>query len=96
MDDPVILFGLPLLTFGSIGLLLALLTMIGGDVDGHAAPGRSGWQAFIALAWFTVVEYLVAVETSYNLVTLVPIAIAKVALIAWFFMHVARVGGAEE
>jgi hypothetical protein len=96
MDDPVLLFGLPLLTVGSLGLLLALLLLIGGDIDGRPAPGRAGWQAFVALAWFTVVEYVIAVETSYNLLTLIPIAIAKFALIAWFFMHVARVRGAEE
>jgi cellobiose-specific phosphotransferase system component IIC len=96
MEDMRYLFGMPILIFGAVGLLIALVVMVGGDEDGHAAPGRSGWQAFVVLAWFTVVEYIVAIETSYNLILLTPIALAKVGLIAWFFMHVARVGGSGE
>jgi ABC-type phosphate transport system permease subunit len=96
MEDMRYLFGLPTIVIGAVGLLVAVLVMVGGEAGDTAAPGRSGWQAFIALAWLTLIEYIVAVATSYNIVLLVLIALAKVGLIAWFFMHVARVGGHEE
>jgi heme/copper-type cytochrome/quinol oxidase subunit 4 len=57
---------------------------------GHAASGMSGFIVFVVLAVMTVVEYAIATQMDNPMVLLVVIAIAKAALILWYFMHVAR------
>lgn len=92
MEDPAILFGVPMIVLGSLGLLLAAIAMVGGDVrTPQEAAGRAGWSAFIGLAWLTAVEYLIAISMSANFFPLVLIAAIKVGLIANYFMHVVRV-----
>jgi caa(3)-type oxidase subunit IV len=51
---------------------------------------RTGAAVFLALAVFTVIEYLVAQEVGSPLAPLFVIAAIKAGLILWYFMHVAR------
>jgi caa(3)-type oxidase subunit IV len=51
---------------------------------------RTGWLVFGLLAVLTVVEYIIAVSLDANLPVIMAIAVAKAALILWYFMHVAR------
>lgn len=49
-----------------------------------------GWWVFLGLGALTLIEYLIAVEVGFNLLWLAQIAAVKAALIAYYFMHVAR------
>lgn len=57
---------------------------------------KLGLLAFVVLAIFTGVEYLIAVEMDDNIIPLVLIAQVKAALILWFFMHIKRAFVREE
>ncbi len=52
---------------------------------------RVGVIIFLVLAVLTGVEYWIAVSMTGNLLPLSLIALAKVGLIAYFFMHIAQI-----
>jgi hypothetical protein len=97
MENPELVFGIPLALAGAVGLLVAMLLLAGwGEERPDGSRAGAGWRAFLALAWLTAVEYIVAVATSYNVIALVFLAVLKVALIAAVFMSVARLTSVEE
>ena len=51
---------------------------------------KTGAAVFLALAFFTGAEYLIAKEVEQNLAPLFVIAAVKAGLILWYFMHVSR------
>ncbi|MGK2964550.1 MAG: cytochrome C oxidase subunit IV family protein [Tepidiformaceae bacterium] len=51
---------------------------------------RIGWVVGAILAAFTIIEYIIAVEIHDNFIALAAIAVVKVVLIVWYFMHVNR------
>jgi heme/copper-type cytochrome/quinol oxidase subunit 4 len=57
---------------------------------------KLGLLAFVILAVFTGVEYLIAIEMEDNIIPLVLIAQVKAVLILWFFMHIKRAFVPEE
>lgn len=57
---------------------------------------KLGLLAFVILAVFTGVEYVIAVEMDDNIIPLVLIAQVKAVLILWFFMHIKRAFVREE
>jgi cytochrome c oxidase subunit IV len=59
-------------------------------------PVRLGWLVFAALAVFTAVEYIVAVEVGRNLAFLFVLALAKAGLIMRYFMHIVALWRAPE
>lgn len=57
----------------------------------HGADAmRIGLYVFAVLAVLTVIEYVIAVSLDMNLAILMAIAVAKAALILYYFMHVVR------
>jgi hypothetical protein len=97
MENPEIMAGIPALILGSIGLLVALLLTITPE-EGAArklSAGRLAFMVFVALAWLTGIEYVIAIETSYNIIVLMIIAAMKTALIAFFFMRFMRISAAH-
>lgn len=97
MENPEIIAGIPMLILGSIGLLVAILLTIAPAEDGarKLSAGRVALMVFVVLAWLTGIEYAIAVQTSYNIVALVIIAVMKTALIGFFFMRVMRISAAH-
>ncbi len=59
--------------------------------DEKARRVRIGVIVFVVLAVLTGVEYWIAVSMTGNLLPLSVIAVAKVGLIAYFFMHIAQI-----
>jgi hypothetical protein len=99
VENPELLIGIPLAIVGMVGLLVAVETLVGANDDSRTStpPGTTlGWQAFIAIAWLTIVEYILAIATGYNVPVLFAIAIFKVLLIGIVFMHANRVRDPEE
>ncbi|RIK09945.1 MAG: hypothetical protein DCC49_04990 [Acidobacteria bacterium] len=66
------------------------------DIAFERGRRRIGWAVFSALAVLTVVEYLMAVNLSKVLLWMIPMAIAKAALIVIYFMHIRELWHAEE
>ncbi len=100
MENPELLFGVPLLIVGSIGLLAMIEMLLAGDTTRSKAEaaGRAGLMAFVGLGAATIIEYVIAVEIEQSMVLLVLIALLKAAVIVQFFMHVMRMrhAGHEE
>ena len=93
VENPELLFGIPLLIIGALGLLVAVEMLLAG-----AAPKsktevavRGGIMAFVGLAAATIGEYFIAISMSQTMVPLIIIALFKAAVIAQFFMHIMRV-----
>ena len=97
MENPEIMAGIPMAILGAIGLLVALLLTAAPSEDGPRKPGtgRVAFAMSIALAWLTVVEYVIAVKTSHNIVALMILAVIEAALIGFFFMRVMRISAAH-
>lgn len=67
--------------------------MSSGHPHGHGSGKRLfsiGLVVAAVLAALTVIEYIISQEVDANLAPLFGIAIVKVVLILWYFMHVAR------
>jgi hypothetical protein len=90
MENPELMLGVPLILLSTVGLLVVVELVIASSGRASGAS-RVGLMVFAGLAWLTMVEYLVAVATSYNMVLLTIIAVLKTGLIMQFFMHVMRV-----
>lgn len=97
MENPEIVTGIPLAILGAIGLLVALLLTAAPSEYGPSKSdtGRVALAMSIALTWLTVVEYIVAVKTSHNVVTLMTLAVIEAALVIFFFMRVMRISAAH-
>ena len=59
-----------------------------GAAEGNAM--KTGGLVFLALAVFTVIEYVIAKQVEPAIVPLFVIAAVKAGLILWYFMHMAR------
>lgn len=66
------------------------------DIAFERGRRRIGWAVFWALVVLTVIEYLIAVNLSKVLLWMIPLAIAKAALIVVYFMHIRELWHAEE
>jgi caa(3)-type oxidase subunit IV len=65
------------------------MTQQHANVSSERKPS-SGMRVFIALAALTVIEFVVAVTVDANVPILAAFAVAKAALIMYYFMHIAR------
>jgi uncharacterized membrane protein len=98
METPELLFGIPMLVIGAVGVLVAIEMLFVGEGPRSKAEAavRAGIMAFIALAAATVGEYFIAVRMEQAMVLLIIIAFFKAGVIIQFFMHVMRVRHAHE
>lgn len=68
--------------------------------NSHHVSGKTllitGLVVAAVLAVLTAVEYIISTDFDQNLAPLFVIAIIKVVLILWYFMHVARAWAKEE
>ncbi|MBI5290128.1 MAG: hypothetical protein HY873_14235 [Chloroflexi bacterium] len=92
MENPELLFGIPLLIIGALGLLVAIEMLLAGAAPKSKteAAVRAGIMAFVGLAAATVAEYFIATGMSQAMALLIIIALFKAAVIFQFFMHVMR------
>jgi hypothetical protein len=60
-----------------------------------STPMRVLWTIGVGLAVLTLIEFIIAVETSNNLIPLTVIALFKAWLIVHFYMHVYRLWRSE-
>ncbi len=93
MENPELLFGIPLLIIGSLGVLVAIEMLLAGQGTKSKTEMavRAGIMAFVALGAATIGEYYIAIEMKHAMVPLIIIALFKAAVIVQFFMHVMRV-----
>jgi len=97
VENPELLFGVPMLIIGGLGLLVAIELLLAGEAPKSKAETavRAGIMAFVGLGAATIGEYFLAIEMSQPMVLLIVIAVFKAALIVQFFMHVMRVRDAH-
>ena len=53
-------------------------------------PASTRWTVFFILAVLTAAEFVVAVAVDANVPIIAVIAVAKAALIVYYFMHIGR------
>lgn len=66
------------------------------DAEFERGRRRIGWAVFWALVVLTIVEYMIAVNFSKVLLWMIPLALAKAALIVIYFMHFRELWHEEE